>query len=56
MGKIDISDVLIILGLTSIGVSLFLWFNLGILLITIGILSLNFGILRAISGKSPGKD
>ena len=48
--KIDLADILIFSGLISIGIGLFLCFNFGILLVTIGVIALNIGILRSILG------
>ena len=42
--KPSISDVLILLGLSLIGVGLFLWFGLGVALSVTGVLFLSLGV------------
>jgi len=51
--KIDFSDIMIFLGCTLVGCGLFLFKNLGVSLVTSGVLLLNIGILRSILGKMP---
>jgi len=51
--KIDFSDIMIFLGCILMGCGLFLFKNLGVSLVTSGVLLLNIGILRSILGKMP---
>jgi hypothetical protein len=50
--NIDYSDVLILLGCILVGYGLFLLKNPGIFAVTIGVIVLNFGVLRSILGKN----
>ena len=49
--RIDLADILIILGCALMGCGLFLLKNVGILLAIIGVVALNIGILRSTIGK-----
>jgi hypothetical protein len=49
--KIDGSDLLILLGLGLMGYGLYLFQSLPVSIISVGIIILNFGILRSIVGK-----
>lgn len=51
MKKIDITDILIILGLVGIGVGLYLWVGLGPSLVTIGGLLFGIGIVSTRTDK-----
>jgi len=53
--RIDLSDILILLGCILLGCGLFLLKNLGVSLVTSGVLLLNIGVLRSILGKVPKK-
>jgi len=53
--KIDFSDIMILIGCILLGYGLFLLKNLGVSLVTSGVLLLNIGVLRSILGKVPKK-
>ncbi len=46
--KVDFSDVLLLLGCICLGYSLFFYYSHAILLVMIGVLAINMGILRDI--------
>jgi hypothetical protein len=51
----DFSDIMFLIGLILVGYGLFLFYNLGFLLVIIGITAINLGLLGASMGKTPKK-
>ena len=53
--KVDISDILMLLGCILMGYGFFLAKSLGVFLVAIGACALNFGVLRSVLGGKPPK-